>query len=378
MTGLMSDADVIARVFHHIDNKTTDLADDVWRQPVESYMSDERFADELEMFRRLPVVFCPSAALPETGSYLARTASGVPILAVRGDDGRVRAFYNSCRHRGMAVAEGRGKVGAFVCRYHAWAYGLDGSLKHVPGNQGFPDLDRDAHGLVQVQAEERGGLVFVTQKEAMAEGALEAVPDIIGAGQTVFDLISFEDPANWELVVESAAEGYHIKHLHPKSFYPYGFDNLNVVETYGPNSRLVFPFRRIEKLRGVAPAERRANGMLTYVYHLFPNARVSMLSSHYQMVIIEPLAPDRVRWDIFRLTPPSRDGKPVDMDQTVKDSDFVNDTGLIEDREAASAIQEGLKTGANSHFTFGRYEKSAVHFHQHLDAHLGMLRQGSG
>ena len=100
MYGLMSDADVIQRVFDHIDNKTTDLADRVRREPVASYLSDEHFADELEVFRRLPTVFCPSAALSEPGIYVARSAAGVPIVAVRGGDGKVRAFYNACRGTG--------------------------------------------------------------------------------------------------------------------------------------------------------------------------------------------------------------------------------------------------------------------------------------
>ncbi len=374
---LMSDADVIQRVFDHIDNNTTDLGDTVWHAPVENYMSDAHFADELEMFRRLPTVFCPSVALSEPGSYVARTTAGVPILAVRGNDGKVRAFHNSCRHRGMALAEGMGKVGAFVCRYHAWAYGLDGRLKHVSGAEGFPGLDTDKHGLVEVLAEERGGLVFVTQKDPIAEGALAAVPDILKPEQKVFDYNQFEDAANWKIVSEAAMEGYHIKPLHTKSFYPYGYDNLNVVETYGPNSRLVFPFRRVEKLRQVPPAERHADGVLTYVYHLFPNTRVSMVSSHHQLIIIEPVAPNCSRTEIFRLTPPMRNGQQVDMSETLKDSEFVKDTGQIEDREAACAIQEGLKTEANSHFTFGRYEKSAVHFHQHLEAHLALIRSAT-
>ena len=59
MHGLMSDADVIQRVFDHIDNNTTDLADRVWHEPVTSYLSDKNFADELELFRRLPTVFLP-------------------------------------------------------------------------------------------------------------------------------------------------------------------------------------------------------------------------------------------------------------------------------------------------------------------------------
>ena len=93
----------------------------------------------------------------------------------------------------MMVAEGMGKVGAFICRYHAWAYGLDGRLKHVPGDQGFPELDRDAHDLIPVQAKERGGLVFVTQKAPLSEGAMAAVPDLLSPDQELFDYVQMHD-----------------------------------------------------------------------------------------------------------------------------------------------------------------------------------------
>ena len=81
--------------------------------------------------KRIGTVYCPSAALAENGSYVARTLAGAPLLAVRGDDGVVRTFHNACRHRGMMLAEGSGKTHTFICGYHAWAYGLDGSLKNV-------------------------------------------------------------------------------------------------------------------------------------------------------------------------------------------------------------------------------------------------------
>ncbi len=137
MVNLLSDAEVIERVFQHIDNKTTDLGDEVWREPVENYRSDMRFSAELAMFRRLPVPFCPSAALPEAGSYVARTAAGTPLVVVRGQDGVVRGFRNACRHRGRQLANGSGCMKAFVCRYHGWAYRLDGRLQHIPHEQGF-------------------------------------------------------------------------------------------------------------------------------------------------------------------------------------------------------------------------------------------------
>ena len=121
---LLSEQAVIERVFNHIDNKTTDLGDTVWREPAEHYHSQQRFDAEIAMLKRLPVAFCPSAAMPDKGSYIARQAAGTPLLVVRGLDGTVRAFINACRHRGRQVAKGSGCSRAFVCTYHAWTYNL--------------------------------------------------------------------------------------------------------------------------------------------------------------------------------------------------------------------------------------------------------------
>ena len=374
MAPLMSDTEVIERVLDHVTNRTTDLGDDVWREPVENYRSQERFELEMELFKRLPMVYCPSAALPENGSYVARTLAGTPLLAVRGNDGVVRTFHNACRHRGMMLAEGSGKTHTFVCGYHAWAYGLDGGLKNVAGMGGFPDLDKAAHGLIPVQTQERGGLIFVTQKEPISAGALEDLPDLIEPGQEVFEYSSFPDDANWKLLLETSMEGYHIKALHNESFYPFGFDNLNVVETMGMNSRLVFPFRRIEKLRTIPKEKWRAQGMLTYVNQLFPNTRLAVLSNHYLLVILEPLTVDQSQWVIYRLRPPSADGSAEDLEKSKRDAAFVKDNGVIEDRAAARSIQGGMAGEGNTHFTFGRFEKSAVHHHQHLHAHLEKLK----
>ena len=88
MTGLADDRTVVRRLLAHIDNRTTDLAESSWREPVENYRSPERFAAERDrVLRRYPIPFCPSAALPEPGSYLARDAAETPIIAVRGVDG---------------------------------------------------------------------------------------------------------------------------------------------------------------------------------------------------------------------------------------------------------------------------------------------------
>src|SRR5260221_7925005 len=109
MTKLLDDFLVAERILQHIDNKTTDLGEASWREPVAHYRSEARLALELErVFRRVPAAFCPSAALAEPGSYVARDAAGTPLLAVRGDDGIVRVFRNACRHRGTQLACGAG------------------------------------------------------------------------------------------------------------------------------------------------------------------------------------------------------------------------------------------------------------------------------
>ena len=369
MATLLDDQSVVQRVLDHIDKQTTDLGDQVWREPVENYLSPDRFAAEMVLLRRLPIPFCPSAALPENGSFLAREAAGTPIAAVRGNDGVVRAFRNVCRHRGMRVAARTGCQKAFVCRYHGWTYGLDGGLRHVPHEHGFPTLDQEARGLAPLSTSEMSGLVFVNQDDfASAAPNLENVPTILPARYTIRRTTELEMPTNWKIFAEGFLEGYHIRPLHRETFYPVQFDNLNVVESFGVNNRIVFPYRRINKLREVPVAERNSEGFLTYVYHLFPNVMVATFPTNITIVVLEPLAIDRTLAITYTVT--DRPADQVEAETQVKrGEDFVTQ-GAVEDREVACAIQRGLKSGANKFFEFGHFEKALAHFHRSLDAAL--------
>ena len=369
-TLLLDETALAERIFQHVDAGTTDLGDTVWREPVSHYLSHERFEAECALIRRYPTPFCPSAALPEQGSYLARMAAGNPIVVTRDSDGMVRAFINACRHRGMQVAEGSGCAKALSCPYHGWTYGLDGSLKGIPGQSGFPDLDRSEHGLKAVAAIERGGIIYVQQEGDIDPRRLTHALDYFSPDQPLFDQKVLTDSANWKLLYETLMEGYHIKSLHRESFYPFGYDNLNVVETFGPHSRVVYPFQRIEQLREVPPSDRSLTGLVTSVYMLFPNASISVLSKHTNLVILEPVSPTESQWVIYSLINTASDGKPFELEDAKRDAAFVNDSGQEEDRAAAEAIQRTLASGANSHLTFGHFEKAIVHFHQRLAEYL--------
>jgi phenylpropionate dioxygenase-like ring-hydroxylating dioxygenase large terminal subunit len=371
MSALLNDNEVIERVLAHVANRTTDTGTEVWRERVENYRSSARFEAEIKrVLRRTYSPFCTSAALRKPGSFVAREAAGTPIVVVRGEDGVARAFHNVCRHRGMRIATGAGCTNAFVCGYHGWTYHLDGRLRHVPHADGFPGLDKGAHSLVPLRTVERHGLVFVTQSPVPGEADLADLPDFLAPDQHQYSMSERETDANWKLVLEGFLEGYHIRATHPESFLPYGFDNLNVVEHFGRHSRVTFPFRRISKLAEVPAEQRRAMGFVTFVYHIFPNALITVLSNHTNLIVLEPLSVDRTHVHTYTVT--NSGGSSAEaIEAARRDIEFVNTTGAVEDREVVRAIQRGTASDANECFVFGRYESAIVHFHRTLDAVLG-------
>lgn len=370
MAPLLDEPQVAARLFDHIDKGETDLGERGWREPVANYRSAERLDAELKRaFRSTPTAFCPSAALSRPGSYVARSAGGTPILAVRGADGVARAFRNACRHRGAEVARGSGEAKAFTCPYHAWTYGLDGALRGVPHEYGFPGLDKACNGLVPLDTSERGGLVFVTQTPGLAPGPTdhEAV-SFLGPDMRLISTTEQVTEANWKVLAEGFLEGYHILPTHRETFYPVQYDNLNVIEHFGRNSRVTFPYRNIEKLRGVEASKRRVGGVLTFVYHLFPNVIVATFPKRTVVAVLEPEGLERTRTINYNLAREQdlRD-EPAAVEQA---TDFVN-AGANEDRAVVESIQRGMAAGANDAFQFGLFEAAIVHFHRNLHEVLG-------
>lgn len=368
MARLLDDQAVVQRVFEHLDGGTTDASEACWREPVANYRSPERLDLERRLvFRRHPTPFCPSAALPEVGSWLAREAAGTPLLAVRGRDGAVRVFRNACRHRGTQLAEGSGCAKAFVCRYHGWTYTSEGQLQRVPHESGFPGLSKEQLGLVPVAALEQSGFVLVNQDESGAHDAALAENDpLIPPHARLIESNEQETAANWKILIDSFLEGYHTRFAHRETFYPVQYDNVNVVETFGSHHRITFPFRTLEKLRAVPPAERRVDGrVLTYVYHLFPNVALVTLPEHVRMMVYEPVTVDRTRVFSYTLAAPSQRYEGKGGEEYARAREFA-EAGGREDTDVCLAIQRALASDANEFFVFGRYEGAVADFHRTL------------
>src|SRR5262245_29102888 len=158
----------------------------------------------------------------DDGSFFTSTAGEIPVVVTRARDGQLRAFLNVCRHRGHVVASGEGKRAALQCPYHAWTYDLDGRLRAAPRSDSEPGFDADELGLVGIQVETWGPLVFVNP-DANARSLLEALGDvpeqlaeIIDVGSLQFRFRAESELAtNWKISCENFLECYHCAVAHP-------------------------------------------------------------------------------------------------------------------------------------------------------------------
>jgi choline monooxygenase len=378
------DVEIVRRIFAHIDAGTTDEGD-AWREPVENYLNPIRFTDELEVLRSFPSVYLPSAAIPKAGDHAERVTFGVPLFAVRDRDGRARVFRNSCRHRGMALVEGPGCTHALVCRYHGWTYRLDGSLSHVPHAEAFPDLDMSTRGLVEVDSREVGGLIVIgplstTTDPQRADDAMAALTDgspwrdkLLPADR-LFTVRPALRAMNWKVLVEQFLEGYHIRTTHKDTFYPIQYDDLNVIEAFGPNTRITFPYQNIERLRDRPESTWNVGHRITYVYHLFPNVMVATFPNQVLVITIDPIDIDHTTVTIYAMVTPNVAERVSDNPEGAAGARNLLNEGGVEDNEMSEGVQRGLHAGANEFVEFGTHESAIGRFHAALDERLASTR----
>ena len=131
---------------------------------IDAYVNSERYQNEIErIYKTLPLALCLSSEISNANSHRAMKVIDTPVLVTRGEDMKARAFLNVCRHRGSQVCEeGRGEKRNFICPYHAWTYNHEGKLVGMYGEKTFGDLNKQEFGLIELNCEERAGLIWVT------------------------------------------------------------------------------------------------------------------------------------------------------------------------------------------------------------------------
>lgn len=203
------------------------IADD-WRVSGRIYRDEQVFALEQErLFRRCWLYLAHESEIPEPGDYKTTWAGGQPVIVSRGaDDGELYAMLNRCRHRGATVCqEETGNAHFYRCAYHGWTYNNDGSLRGLPYDKAYAELDRSALGLVPLGAVESfRGFVFgrladegPSLKEYLgnAAGYLERVADQGSEGiELTAGAHRLRYEGNWKLQLENTIDNYHFGFVH--------------------------------------------------------------------------------------------------------------------------------------------------------------------
>ncbi|SMF89867.1 Ring hydroxylating alpha subunit (catalytic domain) [Azospirillum oryzae] len=165
----------------------------------------------------------------EAGDYKSTYVGRQPVVVVRDRKQKIHVLLNRCRHRAATVCEEKkGRTNSFVCPYHGWSYGLDGSLRGVPHPESYGQcLDKGEYPLKSLRVEEYAGMVFATFRED-----IEPLADWLGPAKKWMDLFMkqgggypirvagehrFRFPGNWKIQLENTTDGYHFPVVH-KSF----------------------------------------------------------------------------------------------------------------------------------------------------------------
>jgi phenylpropionate dioxygenase-like ring-hydroxylating dioxygenase large terminal subunit len=200
---------------------TVDLGDaDI---PRECYLSREIHDQEVsKVWNRVWQLVCREDEIPETGDTWIHECAGTSLIVLRAAPGEVRAFYNSCLHRGTRLRTGPGNVSELRCPFHGFTWRLDGSFDHMPCPWDFPHVDPAKFCLPQVRTSTWGGFVFVTLDPAQVplETYLEILPEHFGQWRLEerYTAAHVIRPlrCNWKVALEAFIESYHTVAVHPQ------------------------------------------------------------------------------------------------------------------------------------------------------------------
>lgn len=185
--------------------------------------SDEAFRkrETAAIFRHKWIGIGHAGRFGKSGDYEAITIADVPLIVLRDKDGKLRAFANSCRHRGARLLEGEGNCRGIKCPFHCWSYKLDGTLVGVPHAEEIEGFDKSQYGLIEFRAAEASGLAFVCL-DADAPELEDQLGDFakLHAPWPMDTLVptrrrSFEVNCNWKVFLDVFDEYYHLPFVHP-------------------------------------------------------------------------------------------------------------------------------------------------------------------
>ena len=329
---------------------------------------------------------CHVDELPEKGSYLLWRKTNSPILIIRGDDDEIRAFYNTCRHRGGPLVENaKGAVqGGLTCAFHGWAYDFKGKLKGVREPRDFVALDMNCLSLISVRCERLGCWIFINENP-------EAEPLLVSLGPIARQLQQFDPQSirhvesygfdvecNVKVMLEAFFEVYHLQKIHRDTvnrFLEYRATHImlwpkghSLMVTPNRNPEWVDPgtvgmaeFPNVTKL----PVETNVS------YNIYPNLVTPVASTGFPFLTFWPSSDCTMRVDCHWFAPEAcGDERHPLWDQRIRNFDRI----LQEDIELAPQIQQSMGSPGFREIRLNYQERRIYHWHEELDRRIGIER----
>jgi choline monooxygenase len=301
-------------------------------------------ADLAGIFARTWQLVCHVETLAAPGSYVSATVAEMPIAVVRDRDGRLRAFYNVCKHRAHELLSGSGIArGGIICPYHAWTYDLAGQLRTARRAA----FDKSSICLDQVQVEQFGGFVYVNldptapslgdQAPDLAAEIRKWAPDV--ARLTHAKRLNYDVKANWKNVIDNFLECYHC-HIAHREFVDLVDMATYRVETHGIWSS---HFAEAGKQANAAYDISGATVKQHAVWWLWPNTCLLRYPGRGNFMVFQvlPAGPDRTleTWDFYFETAELPDAEV----QSVR---YIDDVLQQQDIRLVESVQRGMRTPA--------------------------------
>jgi choline monooxygenase len=367
---------------HHASTYTSEATYAGTRAPVsaaatlipDAYTSEEFFAIErARVFAASWVAVGCTEQVREPGDAIVTDVAGRSVIVVRGRDGQLRGFYNTCRHRGTRLLDaGACRLGRFIrCPYHSWAYDLDGRCvgtpmftgSEIPADQrsifdtsGAVGFDKADYGLMPVAVDRFGPVVLVNldgQAAPLAEHLGDLPARLAGYRLDQWRLarvVNYEVAANYKLVAENFMEYYHLPWVHP------GLVKVSPMESHhrwqgrgmymgmctspiaadDPESG---GWSTLPPLGGLG-ADDAASARFVW---LFPNIALNVLPNHLFLIHATPRSPRATHETTYLLTHPDATQGP-EAQRAVDDLARFWDTVNREDVAIVERVQRGLDT----------------------------------
>ncbi|MER5387483.1 aromatic ring-hydroxylating dioxygenase subunit alpha [Saccharopolyspora sp. NPDC002686] len=335
--------------------------------------------------------FCAvrSGDLVEPGAFQTVQIGRESVLIARDRRGGLNAFLNVCRHRGARLCtEEQGQVKrSFQCPYHAWTYGLDGTLVAAPNLTSMPDVDRTEFGLTRLHLREWLGYAWVCLAEeppSFEDTVIADVGERLGdAGEIdAYDIaalslgkrIHYDVKANWKQIIENFMECYHCATIHPEltEVLPEFADGFAAQYYVGHGAEFgsdvegftVDGSEGLERLPGVGEHQDRRY----YAITVKPQVFINLVPDHVILHRMFPVAPDRTLIECDWLYLPEVVESGRDLSRSVELFDRVN----RQDFDACERCQLSMDSSAYAQGgVFVPSEHHIAAFHEWVQDQIG-------